>query len=64
MRLIPAPAGSGIVFHFAQNIVELPGCYVALHLLIPLIIFPTMQPRREFGALFERELLDDSLNLG
>jgi hypothetical protein len=37
---------------------------ITLHLLIPLVIFPTVQPRRELGAFFKQEMFDGSLNLG
>ena len=59
---IAKPPGPDVVFHFAQNIVELSVSDIALHLLIPFIIFPTMQPRGELSALFERELLDCSFD--
>jgi hypothetical protein len=49
-------------FHFAQNVIELAARDVALHLLVPIVIIPAVQPRREFGALFERKLFDGSLD--
>src|SRR6266480_1152639 len=51
-----------MLFHFAQNVIELATPDVALHLLIPFVIVPTVQPRRQLGALFERKLFDGSLN--
>ena len=53
-----------VLFHFAQNIIELAARNITLHLLIPLVIFPTVQPRREFRAFFKREMFDGSFNLG
>ncbi len=52
------------LFDFAQNIVEFAGRDVPLHLLVPLIISPTMQPCRKLSALFERELFDCSFDFG
>src|SRR5436305_14858009 len=51
-----------MLFHFAQNVIELTARDIALHLLVPLIVVPTVQPRRQLGALFERELFDGSLD--
>jgi hypothetical protein len=45
-------------FYFAQDVIEFTASDVALHLL------PTMHPRGKLSALFERELLDSSLDLG
>jgi hypothetical protein len=53
-----------ILFDFAQNVIELAARNIALHLLIPLVIFPTVQPCRELGAFFKRQVFDGSLNLG
>jgi len=63
-RHIAEPACLEVIFHFAQKIVELAGCDVTLHLLVPFVVVPTVQPRRQLGALFERELFDCSLNFG
>ena len=51
-----------MLFYFAQNVVEFTARDVAFHLLVPLIIIPTVQPRRQLGAFFERKLLDGSLD--
>ena len=53
-----------VIFHFAQDSVEFASGDVALHLLVPVIVFPTVQPLRELGPLFERKVLDCSLYLG
>jgi hypothetical protein len=45
-----------IVFHLTQNIVELPICDIAFHLLVPLVIFPAVEPSRQLGPLFKQEL--------
>ncbi len=41
-----------------QNAVEHTARDVALHLLIPLVIIPSVQPCGKLSPLFERELLD------
>src|SRR5437588_10235344 len=51
-----------MLFHFAQDLIELATPDVALHLLIPFVVVPTVQPRRQLGALFERKLFDGSLD--
>src|SRR5207249_6408665 len=51
-----------MLFYFTQNGIELTARDIALHLLVPLIIVPTVQPRRQLGALFERKLFDGSLD--
>ena len=51
-----------MLFHFAQDVIELATPDVALHLLIPFVVVPTVQPRRQLGALFERKLFDGSLD--
>jgi len=51
-----------MLFHFAQKIIELATGDIALHLLIPVVILPAVQPRCELGAFFERELFDGSLD--
>jgi hypothetical protein len=51
-----------MLFHFSQNVTEFTARDIALHLLVPLIIVPTVQPRRQLGALFERKLFDGSLD--
>src|SRR6266508_2515143 len=56
-RFDPAPKS-----HFAQNVIEFTARDVALHLFIPLVILPTVQPRSQLGALFERKLFDGSLD--
>lgn len=43
--------------------VEFASGDVPLHLLIPLVVLPAMQPRREFGAFFERKVFNRFLNL-
>src|SRR5437867_6133400 len=56
LRHIAKPPCLDVLVHFAQNGVEFASGDVALHLLIPFVIFPTVQPRRELNALFERKL--------
>jgi hypothetical protein len=51
-----------MLFHFAQHVIELAANDVALHLLVPVVIVPTVQPGRQLGALLERELLDGSFD--
>jgi hypothetical protein len=51
-----------MLFHFAQDVIELATPDVAFHLLIPFVVVPTVQPRRQVGALFERKLFDGSLD--
>jgi hypothetical protein len=53
-----------VIFDFAHDIVEFASSNVALHLLVPFIVFPTVKPRCKLGALFKRELLDCSFDLG
>ena len=45
-----------------QDVIELATPDVALHLLVPFVVVPTVQPRRQLGALFERKLFDGSLD--
>ena len=47
-----------------QDVIELATPDVALHLLIPFVVVPTVQPRRKLGPLFEGELLNCTLDLG
>ena len=42
-----------IIINFPQDIIELTVRDVAFHLLIPLVILPSVQPRRKLGPLFE-----------
>src|SRR5437016_2704655 len=51
-----------VFLYFVQNAVELAAPDVTLHLLVPIVVFPAVQPRREFGALLERELLNGCLD--
>jgi hypothetical protein len=53
-----------MLFHFAQNVVELASRDIALHLIIPFVILPTVQPRCQLGALFKRELFDSGFDFG
>lgn len=62
-RHIAQPASPNVVIDFAQHIVELAARDIALHLLIPLVIFPAVQPSSEFSALFERKLFDGFFDL-
>ena len=52
-----------VLVHFAQDVVELTRSDIALHLLIPFVVFPAMEPGREFGPLFKRKLFDGGLDL-
>src|SRR5262245_21669792 len=51
-----------VFFYLVQNVIEFAGRDIALHLLIPLVILPAVQPRRQLGAFFKRELFDGSLD--
>jgi hypothetical protein len=51
-----------MLFYFAQNVIEFTAPNIALHLLVPIIIIPPVQPRRELGALLERKLFDGGLD--
>src|SRR6266567_7899569 len=46
-----------VIFHFAQDSVEFASGDVTLHLLIPLVIVPAVQPPGELRALLGRQLL-------
>ena len=52
-----------VLVHFAQDVVQLAGSDIALHLFIPFVVFPAMEPGRKFGPLFKRELFDGGLDL-
>ena len=56
-------SGVDVLVHFAQDVVELARSDIALHLLIPLVVFPAMEPGRKFGPLFKRKLFDGGLDL-
>jgi hypothetical protein len=47
-----------------QNVIELATPDVALHLLVPFVIPPAVQPRRQLGALLKRQLLNGALDFG
>src|SRR5438132_935518 len=71
-RHFAGASGLDVLFDFVQDLIELATPDVALHLLIPFVIFPirhrtdslwrAVQPRRQLGALFERKLFDGSLD--
>src|SRR6266481_1898690 len=61
-RHFAGASGLDVLFDFVQDIIELATPDVALHLLIPFVVIPTVQPRRQLGALFERKLFDGSLD--
>ena len=61
-RHLPYAASFNVLFDFVQDVVELTVRDVALHLLVPLVILPAVQPRRQLGALLKRELFDGSLD--
>jgi hypothetical protein len=52
-----------VLVHFAQNVVELAGSNIALHLLIPFVVSPTVEPGSKFGPLFKREPFNGGLDL-
>jgi len=52
-----------VLLHFAQDVVEPARGNIALHLLIPFVVFPAMEPGRKLGPFFKRKLFDDSLDL-
>src|SRR6267143_2330289 len=56
------PSCFDVIFDVPQNVIELTARNIALHLLFPFVIVPTVQPRRQLGALFERKLCDGSLD--
>src|SRR2546430_14849376 len=51
-----------VLFYFVQNSVEFTTRHIALHLLVPFVIVPAVQPRRKLSPLFERESLDLALD--
>src|SRR6266705_6182303 len=53
-----------VFFHVMQNVIKLSIGNVALHLFVPGIIFPPVEPSRELSAPFERKLFDGSFDLG
>lgn len=55
--------GMDVLVHFAQDVVEPARSDIALHLLIPFVVFPAMEPGRKFGPLFKRKLFDGGLDL-
>ena len=57
-------SGVNVLVHFAQDLVKLTRSDIALHLLIPFVVFPAMEPGREFGPLVKRKLFDGGLDLG
>jgi hypothetical protein len=54
VRLGPQSTGPSVFLDLSDNCIKPPRRDVALYLLIPLIIFPTMQPRSKLSALFKR----------
>jgi hypothetical protein len=55
--------GVNVLVHFAQDVVEPASSDVPLHLLIPFVVFPAMEPGGKLGPLFKRKLFDGSLDL-
>ncbi len=51
-----------VLVHFAQDVVQLVRSNIALHLLIPVVVFPAMEPGSKFGSLFKRKLFDGGLD--
>jgi len=62
-RHISEPAEANIFVDFAQDVIEFAVCDIALHLFIPVIVLPAVQPGSEFGTLRKRELSDGFLDL-
>jgi hypothetical protein len=62
-RHLAQPSSADVLVHFAQEMVELARSDVPLHLLIPFVVFPAMEPGSKFGPLLKRELFDGSLDL-
>ena len=52
-----------VLVHVAQDAVQLARSNIALHLLIPFVFFPAMEPGSKFGTLFKRKLFDGGLDL-
>jgi hypothetical protein len=52
-----------VIVHFPQDVVELARSDIALHLLIPFVVFPAMEPGSKLGPLFKRELFYGGLDL-
>ena len=46
-------SGADVLVHFAQDVVELARSDIALHLLIPLVVVPAMEPGSKFGPFFK-----------
>ena len=61
-RHLAEPTSANVIVHFAQDVIELAISNVAFHLLVPIVIFPSMKPRCEFSTLLERKLFDCTLN--
>lgn len=55
--------GMDVLVHFAQDVVEPARGDIALHLLIPFVVLPAMEPGRKFGPLFKRKPFDRGLDL-
>jgi hypothetical protein len=53
-RHLADATGFDVLFHFAQNVIKLAAPNISLHLLVPFVIVPAVQPRRQLGALLER----------
>jgi len=51
-----------MLFHFSQDVIELATPDVALYLFIAFVVVPTVQSRRQLGALLERKLFDGRLD--
>jgi hypothetical protein len=62
-RHVAQATSADVVINFAQHSVELATGDIVLHLLIPLVIFPAVQPRGELRALLERQLLNGRFDL-
>src|SRR5439155_27291104 len=63
-RHLADPSRFNVLLHFVQDVIELTACNVALHLLVPFVILPTVKPGCKLSTLFKRELFDRSLDFG
>ncbi len=64
VRLGPGAPCFGVLFYFAQNVIELTARDIPLHLFVPFVVFPTVEPRNKLGPLFKGEPLNCSVDLG
>ena len=62
-RHLAEAAGSDVFVNFAQNGIELSIGDIAFHLLVPIIVPPSMKPGCQFSALLKRQLFNSRFDL-